>query len=329
MMPHWFITFASAAALAVPVYAPGDEESPPTPGTLDLIEGVEERSGRLTIPVTIDGQGPFNFMVDTGSQSTIVSRQLGEQLNLEPAGSATLVGVASSEEVNLVSINAFSFGEQDLGSLVAPVLERRDVGADGIIGADSLQDMRVLLDFRNNALVVGESPDGARSSDYEIVVRARRRLGRLIITNAKLDGIRTAVIIDTGSQGSIGNEALLRRISARQSSGEDVTAEDVMGSFITGEQRMARLLRIGKMNLASLPVTYANAPAFETLGLADRPALILGIEDLRSLDRVAIDFRTSRVMFDVPAAYHSFRPYQRKFFASRIQPGDDGERESE
>ena len=52
--------------------------------------------------------------------------------------------------------------------------------------------------------------------------------------------------------------------------------------------------------LANLPVGFTDSPAFAALGLADKPALILGMGNLRPFDRVAIDFASRRVLFDVP-----------------------------
>jgi hypothetical protein len=48
-------------------------------------------------------------------------------------------------------------------------------------------------------------------------------------------------------------------------------------------------------------IAYAGSPAFTALGLDKKPALLLGMRDLRSLDRVAIDFSTRKILFDVPA----------------------------
>lgn len=319
-MPSPLFAIASAAALAVPVHGSGGEDTAPAASELELIEGAADRYARLTVPVMIDGEGPFDFMVDTGSQSTIVSRQLGEQLGLETVGEATLVGIAGSENVDLVEIDAFAFGAQEVGTVVAPLLERDNVGADGIVGLDSLHGMRVMMDFRENALVVGESPDANTREGYEIVVRARRKLGRLIISNASIDGVRTAVIVDTGSQASIGNRALLRRMRVARRNGRDiVTSEDVTGARITGQVNTARLMRIGRMQLRGLPIGFADAPIFETLDLMNRPALILGMEDLRMLDRVAIDFETDRVLFDIPAGYRDATKVGRQFFPSRIK----------
>jgi hypothetical protein len=112
------------------------------------------------------------------------------------------------------------------------------------------------------------------------------------------------VIIDTGSQGSMGNLALQRRLRARN--GREVTSMDVTGGTITGRLDTIKQLAIGgaggrQMRLAVLPVQFADAPAFDALGFRDKPALVLGIEDLRLFNRVAIDFAQRSVLFDLPA----------------------------
>ncbi|MFX9093446.1 hypothetical protein ABTN25_20120, partial [Acinetobacter baumannii] len=82
------------------------------------------------------------------------------------------------------------------------------LGADGIIGLDSLQGQRVLLDFRAGRMAIGEVADLGGTRGFEIVVQARRRSGQLIMTDAIIDGVKTDIIIDTGSDTSIGNRAL-------------------------------------------------------------------------------------------------------------------------
>jgi hypothetical protein len=56
------------------------------------------------------------------------------------------------------------------------------------------------------------------------------------------------------------------------------------------------------MELNQVAVSFADAPAFAALGLADKPALILGMQDLSVFRRVAIDFKTRRVLFDLPSS---------------------------
>jgi hypothetical protein len=47
-------------------------------------------------------------------------------------------------------------------------------------------------------------------------------------------------------------------------------------------------------------MTFADNYAFTALNLADRPAILLGMDALKLFDRVLIDFSNRRVGFDPP-----------------------------
>lgn len=192
-----------------------------------------------------------------------------------------------------------TFGRHALADFEAPVLARDHVGADGIIGVDALQDLRVVLDFRKQTIALEEVVQRSSRGGFEIVVRARHRRGQLLITDALVEGVRATVIIDTGAQASLGNLALRERIRARRA--RETVTSDVNGVEIAGELAVVRSLTIGGMSLNEVPLTFADAPAFAALGLKDQPVLSVGMQHLALFDRVAIDFSRSRILFDVPA----------------------------
>ena len=285
-------------ASAAPALAQDAAPLQPDASAPEIVDGATDRYDRMTVPVTIEGQGPFRFMIDTGAQATVVTRGLRERLGLQSLGQATLVGMAATKQVELVKLNGLEFAARVFDALHAPMLEEAHIGADGILGLDSLQDLRVLIDFKKQSIAVDDSKALGGDRGYEIVVRARNKLGRLIITDAMVDGVRTAVIIDTGAQGSMGNLALQRRLRSRH--GGNVTTTDVTGATTTNPLGYARTIEIGRMRLSGLGIAYSDAPAFAALGLAHKPAMVLGITDLRSFDRVAIDFAERTVLFDLP-----------------------------
>ena len=265
----------------------------------DLIELDDDRTARFTLPVMVEGAGPFDFMIDTGSQATAVTRQINETLQLTPYGTATLIGMASRRDVEVVEVATMSFGRHTIRDLLSPVLDRDHVGADGILGLDSLQGFRVLIDFREETIAL-EDVSRLRHDKrgFEIIVRAKPRLGQLLITEARVEGVKTTVIIDTGAQASLGNTTLRDRIRTRRA--QEVTTLDVNGAELTGPLSYVRDLSVGGITLRNVPLAFADAPAFEALGLQDEPVLSLGMQHLRLFDRVAIDFSQQRVLFDVP-----------------------------
>lgn len=299
----------AATAAATATVEPG---APVEPENAEELALERERFERVTVPVTIRGEGPFRFMVDTGAQATVVSFVLADRLGLTERRPAILVGMASRVRVETTEVPDFQLGSRRYHIRTAPLVDAANIGgADGILGLDSLQNQRVLIDFRKNQIFVADAEELGGNSGYEIIVRARPRLGQLIIADARVNGIDTAVIVDTGAQGSVGNLALFERLRRSRDLGE-TEMTDINGEQLAGVVREGRTLEFGDIQLRNFPIVFADSPPFHALGLGDQPALILGMRELRLFRRVAIDFDTRRVLFDLPRGLRP-RPFTRSF----------------
>lgn len=268
---------------------------------VDVISTKDDRHDRLTVPVRIGTHGPFQFMIDTGSQNTVVSTGVASTIGVPLGNKVKVTGVAGSEMVDTIEIEEIALGKRSYYGLLAPLLERGDIGADGIIGLDSLQGQRVQIDFKRGLIAVADAKTLGGNRGYEIVVTARRRSGQLIMADAVVDGIPVEVVIDTGSDTSIGNRALQRKLSKHGLHGT-TTLKSVTGQSIVADIGLARRLQINDVTFGNVLIAYADSPHFALLGLDKRPALFLGIRDLRQLDRIAIDFSTRKIYFDVPGS---------------------------
>ena len=293
----WYYYLAALAAGATATIEPGE---PTPPSEAEIVKMQQERFERMTVPVTIKGEGPFRFMIDTGAEATVLSLHLADRLELTERRPATLIGMASRRAIQTTEIPEFGIGRRTLTILTAPLVESGNIGgADGILGLDGLQGQRVLLDFVKLRMLVADAEELGGNRGYDIIVRARQSLGQLIIANAMVNDVKTAVIIDTGAQASVGNMALLDRLRRSRAKGEN-TMTDINGEDLTGQVRVCETLRIGEMNLTDIPVLFVDTPPFEALGFADRPALVLGMNELKLFRRVAIDFNKRQVLFDLP-----------------------------
>lgn len=108
------------------------------------------------------------------------------------------------------------------------------------------------------------------------------------------------MLIDTGATTSIGNRTLQRALNHRSPS-QQLILVSVTGHEIVADVGMPKRLTIGTVGITNLFVAYADSPAFAALDLANRPALMLGMRELRLFKRVAIDFGSRKVLFDLPA----------------------------
>lgn len=305
------------AAPAPVAASPTTSESPPSPDPMvdpatdvadPFIQPFDlDATRRMAVEVMIGGKGPFSFLVDTGAERTVIARELAERLALVPGEKLRLATIGSSATVPSFQVAALQMSDIHMPSLVAPAFFGRHIGAAGLIGVDMLEDRRVLIDFRNQHMEVRESRKRARpiiEDPDAIIVTARSAAGRLILSDARLEGKRIDVIIDTGAQTSVGNLALQRLVAARRANRVPFVATAL--SAVTGEEVPAmrtaiKRITINGLDVNDLPVSFADSQAFRALGLNDRPALLLGMDSLSLFDRVEIDFPNRRVVFDLPS----------------------------
>ena len=273
-----------------------------TPMTVD-------QTTRLMLPVRINGAGPFPFIVDTGAERTVLSREVAQQLNLPVVGRARVVGMAEAVETNLVAPGDLGLEHLTLETGDVPTFSQFNIGAPGLIGIDSLQGHKVVIDFIAQRIDI--RPSEARRQqrreesfdDDAITVIARSRGGRMILSNASIDGHRVDIIVDTGGQASVGNLALQRLVQRTQRHPNGLTPGElrtVTGGTLAVQRSQIERISVGGVDFTALPVAYADSPAFAELGLNRRPALLLGMDALRLFDRIAVDFANRRVTFDLP-----------------------------
>jgi predicted aspartyl protease len=261
-----------------------------------------DASDRVTIPIHIDGKGPYNFIVDTGSQRTVISRELATTLALVPDTQVSVLSLTGFSNVDTVTVPNLSFGSSRIKGVKAPVFGGEALGAAGLIGLDGLHRKRLILDFQNKRMDIGPSSKHSLSDTDAIIVEARSRLGQLILVDSKADGEKVHVILDTGTSSSIGNAALLRKLISRR---RDAFAAPVMITSVTGGQLAGqwgyiRNISLGRVSMRNVAVVFTDTTLFSELGLGDKPALLLGVDVLRNFRRVAIDFGRKQVDFILP-----------------------------
>ena len=264
----------------------------------------DDRSDRMTVPVRVSGAGPFRFLVDTGADRTSVSRELAGRLGLASGEAASIHTVTGESTVSTAIVPNLQLTRRPVKVSQAPMLESANIGADGIIGVDALRSQSVLFDFQTNTLSIVPSAK-ADFDDHDsnvIVIEAQRKNGRLLFTDAVVNGHTVTVVIDTGAQVSIGNEALRQELVGRGlvDPSQKVDLQSVTGAMITGDYTFVRELEIGGLTLRNLAIVFADAHTFKELKLDRKPALLLGMNAIRAFKKVSIDFANSKFRVVLP-----------------------------
>jgi predicted aspartyl protease len=296
----------AALAIAIAIAAPPllaqnaalDPDDPPA-----VVRTGPSVDTRITIPIQIDGKGPWNFVVDTGSQRTVIARDLAERLALPIRDRVTVISMTGRSEVDTVAVPRLGFGKTVVDEIEAPVLEAENIGASGLLGLDGLHAKRLLLNFRTGRMEISSSKPGWRDPNA-IIVEARRRKGQLILLDSDVNGAKVNIILDTGTSISVGNMALMAKLTRKGKAPalSEVTLTSVTGEILSGQLGLIDQVRMGRVTLKGIPVMFVDAAPFAELDLQDKPALLLGIGALRAFDRVAIDFGRGKVDFLLPDA---------------------------
>lgn len=259
---------------------------------------------RLTVPVAVGENGPFNFIIDTGAERTVVSRELAGSLRLGAGSPVTVTSMTGRSTVKTVVVPDLvikSIGEQH--TIIAPELEARNLGAVGLLGLDTLRNHQITIDFEKGVMAVRPSVKRKSLTKHapdEIVVTAKNVFGQLIVTDAYYGTTRVQVVLDTGSQVTMGNSALRKRIGNAASKPQRIELTSVTGERTVADYTSAPEIQIGDVKFTAMPIAFADVAPFERFGLVRRPALLLGMDALRSFRRVDIDFPNRQVRFLMP-----------------------------
>lgn len=285
---------------------PQDPEIPtnPTASVEGTLIDLGEVDARLTVKVDVGLKGPYNFIIDTGAERTVVSRELAGALRLVPGRPVMVTSMTTTTQVNTVIVPDLSIKTiGQLHTVTAPALLARNLGAVGLLGIDTLRNHQVSIDFEHGTMAVRPSEKRKkyeRRDPDEIIVTAKSQFGQLIVTDAYYGSTRIQVVLDTGSQVTMGNNALRRRIGNRAGKPTPIELTSVTGDQTVAAYTYIPDIKVGDVAFGEMPVAFADVKPFERFGLTKRPALLLGMDALRSFRRVDIDFPNRQVRFLLP-----------------------------
>jgi predicted aspartyl protease len=255
---------------------------------------------RMTVEVHVNGRGPYQFLVDSGADTSVVGQRIARDLQL-PLGTPTVLhATTASARVDRVLVDELQLGSNKIRNLELPALREQDLGGAGLIGIDALVEQRLMMDFEKRLIKSEDARVPVRVMAGEIVVTARRRRGQLILTEVRAAGLPVDAVIDTGTEITIGNLALRDKlIRGNRKKFTSIKATGVTG--VTLDLQIARIdeIRLGSITLRNVPIAFADVPPFTVFGLSKQPSLLLGTDLLENFRRVSLDFRSRKVRFQL------------------------------
>jgi hypothetical protein len=270
--------------------------------TVDLFPASRDRANRIVVQLNVNDQGPFQFLLDTGANQSAVAIKLARRLQLEPAAPAStkLHGVTGEATVPLVAVRKLEAGALVLSNQRLAVIDATLGGLDGVLGVDGFHNKRVAVHIVEKQVTIERSNKQAAAPGYA-TFPLRFGHGLLVVVAAGVAGKPIKAVIDTGSQGSLGNEPLRRELVARvQNSGTPVIAhvQGVTGAVQLGQRQLTSLIRLERQSgsrldsiqIDDVPIAYGDFYVFDLWGLRQEPALLIGMDILGEMQEIVIDY---------------------------------------
>jgi predicted aspartyl protease len=276
-------------------------------------------SGHITVPVDFEGGEPMTFILDTGASMTVITQSTLHTLALDFSDNdevqAAGAGGETSARVKLGTLPEFSVAQRRYSDLMVAVMDLSHLEAKmerpihGVLGKNFLSKHDVEVDFARSELrlhgtgsraaMYPEALSGMQSVEFDTFPRSG-----LIRIHVGLNGGETMpAILDLGAGGSVLNWHAARAAGIDPDS-EGVTSisEALQGAdknAIAAKVYRFRLLQLGPVIFKNPRLLIADMAVFETMGVAEGPAMIFGV-DLLHDRRILIDYSNHVVHLSKP-----------------------------
>jgi len=324
----WGITLLACTLLSCTARAQVADGTPPAdtkPEDFAYIAPTRpDRIGRVMAPVTVNGVGPFAFMVDSGSSSTVISPALVKRLGLkpDPTRARLLRGITGSEVVPTVSVANVTAGGITLENRDLPVVQSRVFAdADGILGADAFARGCLHVNFEEAHLGILDHGCPKVDAHWERL-RARLEFGGLVVVRANVGRTRVAAIVDTGAERSLANPALLAALKLEALAADPATRTQVFAATsqaVYGNLIATPSITLGSLQIGNFSLVFGDFEVFRLWKVHEEPAIVLGMDVLGTLQALMVDFSRSEVRMLLPGSPNNVK--LRKFGTPSRLPG--------
>ena len=183
-------------AAIVPAGA-ADRTAQPVPLAIDS-------RGGIVVQIRVNDEGPFKFMLDTGSARSLVSDDLARVLVAPVVAKSEVITSAGSDMRLVVRLASLALGPARVGAILAPVLPtahlaRLGPDVQGLLGQDFLSAFNYTLDYRRARLVW----DDQATCDAAGAVRMTAAEGRFVMAVENGDGRPLRLVPDTGAEVAV------------------------------------------------------------------------------------------------------------------------------
>jgi predicted aspartyl protease len=257
----------------------------------------EINMGHVNIPVSVNGKGPFSFVLDTGASVTTIGKRLANELGIETregsrseargVGGGIPVKYADAE----IGIEKLEFERDEVYVLDFEAIFRGLGSRDGVFGFTTLKHCTISLSYSNERFKLhkGKSQRNLDWIPFEYI-KDSHLIG--IPVHINRNGPYTFVL-DTGAGGTVMDPALARKINL------DVQPVDGIARGLGGDVQL-EMAKASSMSIGSAKITDNQFVVIDSRKVSPKGKLIengiVGYDFLKNFE-IVIDYPSKQISF--------------------------------
>ena len=255
----------------------------------------------ILLPVEVNDHGPFDFILDTGAGTSLLSTQLADKVKVKVLGSKQGQSAGGAVSVSLAKADSVSVGEARLTDVDVGIVDLSHIGTtvgariDGDLGYNFLRHFRISIDYEKSQLRF-DDPNrvdvfhrGARTQVPLHLANPAKPLILVDVHANRKGPFRFA--IDTGTSTTAITPELAKKLGiSAQPIGKGTTA----GAHVAVTAGMVTSFRIGDARVENMAVVMADFFGVLSEAVGTKLDGIVGYNFLRNYE-VIIDYPNERL----------------------------------
>ncbi|HZR77803.1 MAG TPA: retroviral-like aspartic protease family protein [Chthoniobacterales bacterium] len=250
----------------------------------------------ILLPVQVNDRGPFDFILDTGAGTSLLSEDLAKRLGLKIISSREGQSAGGKVSVSLAKVESISVGGIKLQDLDVGIVDlsqiARTIGAniDGDLGYNFLKHFRVTIDYRASILRLDDPKrieSFARNAKTGVPIRLAHPAKPLILVDVHANGRGPfQFAIDTGTSTTAITPELAKELGVTTSPAGAGTTGGAAVAFHSGSLESFQL---GGVRIDGVDVVVADFFTMLSAAVGAKLDGIVGYNFLRNY-KVVIDY---------------------------------------
>jgi predicted aspartyl protease len=261
----------------------------------------------ILLPVEVNGEGPFEFILDTGAGTSLLSPELGQKLGIEVIGSKEGQSAGGAVSVSLAKVDSLAVGSTKLNDMDVGLVDLSHVGKtigakiDGDLGYNFLKHFRITLDYRRNEIRFDDPRRfelaGQSTALTEVAMRLASPAKPLILVDVYVNGRGPfQFAIDTGTSTTAITPELAQELGVASS---PFGAATTGGAQVHVTAGVLQSFQVGGARIQNATVVVADFFAMLSAAVGAKLDGIVGYNFLRNY-KVALDYPNETLSLFTP-----------------------------